>query len=355
MSTCRSCEALLGDKCSSTRAEPLSGPSRIYNYLPNRSLASPEMSALIHTSAAHTPAIVRATSADSDEALVASWIASLRSPHTRRNFGRTAERFLAALARPLAAATVEDVRMALEAISAGLAPSSARQQVLRVKSLLSYAHRLGYTRFNAGAVIRVHGDTRSLAKRIVSEVEVGLLIRAARSERDRVLLMTGYAAALRVSELVALTWGDVLARNDGKVQLSVLGKGEKRREILLPAKVGQSLLALRGEAAPGDPVFCSRKASPARTGKHPRALSPFAVNDLIKRCARRAGLSPRISSHWLRHAHASHAIERGETLPVVQATLGHSSVAITSVYLHACPGTSSALALDEGIFNPAGP
>jgi hypothetical protein len=71
MSTCRSCEALLGDKCSSTRAEPLSGPSRIYNYLPNRSLASPEMSALIHTPAAPTPAIVRATAADSDEALVA--------------------------------------------------------------------------------------------------------------------------------------------------------------------------------------------------------------------------------------------------------------------------------------------
>jgi hypothetical protein len=79
---------------------------------------------------------------------------------------------------------VEDVRAALEIISAGLAPW---QIVLPVKSQLSYGHRLGYLRFNAGAVIKVHGDTRSIAQRIVSEVEMGLLVRAARGARDRAL------------------------------------------------------------------------------------------------------------------------------------------------------------------------
>src|SRR4029077_15550996 len=60
----------------------------------------------------------------------------------------------------------------------------------------------------------------------MSEVEVSLLIRAARSKRDRVLLEVSYARGLRVSETVALTWADVLPR-DNRVQLSILGKGRQ--------------------------------------------------------------------------------------------------------------------------------
>src|SRR6516164_8765563 len=123
-----------------------------------------------------------ATSATSDEQLVASWIANLRSEHSRTNFQTTARRFLAALAAPLRRATIEDVRQALEAITAGLAPSSARQIVLRVKSLLSYGHRVGYLQFNAGAVIKAHAEARSVAQRIISEVEIGLLLCSAPAE-----------------------------------------------------------------------------------------------------------------------------------------------------------------------------
>src|SRR5215471_9873059 len=136
-----------------------------------------------------------ATSARRDEELVASWVANLRSQHSRINFRTTADRFLAALGAPMRRATVEDVRQALEAITAELAPSSSRQIVLRVKSLLSYGHRVGYLQFNAGAVIRVHGEARSVAQRIITEVEMGLLVRAAPSRRDRILIEVGYAGA----------------------------------------------------------------------------------------------------------------------------------------------------------------
>src|SRR5215467_1220013 len=174
-----------------------------------------------------------ATSATNDEQLVTSWVANLRSEHSRINFRTTADRFLAALGAPIRRATVEDVRQALEAITGRMAPSSKRQIFLRVKSLLSYGHRVGYLQFNAGAVIRVHGEARAVAQRIISEVEMGLLVRAAPSRRDRILIEVGYAGGLRVSELVALTWADVIARDGGRVQLSVLGKGGKRREVLL--------------------------------------------------------------------------------------------------------------------------
>jgi integrase/recombinase XerD len=70
----------------------------------------------------------------------------------------------------------------------------------------------------------------------------------------------------------------------------------------------------------------------------------------VKADAERAGVNPVASVHWLRHAHASHAIDGGATLPEVQKTLGHGSVATTSGYLHARPGSSSGLRLDEGVF-----
>ena len=104
--------------------------------------------------------------------------------------------------------------------------------------MLSYAHKLGYTVFNAGTTVKVRSDSgnrgATLAKRIVTETEVALLIRAAPSKRDRVMVEVAYAGGLRVSELVSLAWADVLPRDGGRVQLSITGKGGKVRNVLLP-------------------------------------------------------------------------------------------------------------------------
>ena len=286
---------------------------------------------------------VRATRASSDDQLLASWLSSLTSAHTRRNFEMTARGFLAGLPMGLRAATVEDVRDALATLTEGKSEGSVRQYVLRVKSLLSYAHDLGYTPFNAGTTIKVRSDAHrgaNLAKRIISEIEVSLLIRAAPSKRDRVLLEVIYAGGLRVSECVALTWSDVLPRDD-RVQLSIIGKGGKVRQVLMPEVVSRSLLSLRGDAGANDPVFVSRE------GGH---LAERTVNIMVKRTAARAGINQAVSPHWLRHAHGSHAIDHGASLPEVQNTLGHGNIATTSGYLHARPDTSSGLHLDPGVF-----
>jgi integrase/recombinase XerD len=196
------------------------------------------------------------TRAKSDAELVRSWADSLRSAHSRRNFEKTALRFLDALPAGIRKATVEDVREALAAITEGASDATAQQYVLRVKSLLSYGHKLGYMPFNAGVTIKVRPDQScgGLAKRIMPEVDVKLLIRAARSRRDRVMLETLYAGGLRISELVGLSWADVIER-DAKVQLSVMGKGRKTRQVLLPQLVSVSLVALRGDAGANDPIF----------------------------------------------------------------------------------------------------
>jgi hypothetical protein len=135
--------------------------------------------------------LAKATCAETDEQLLESWLANLNSAHSRRNFEVTVRRFLAELPLGgLRAATVEDVRDALNRITRSVSEATGRQYVLRVKSLLGYAHRLGYAPFNAGATIKVRSDARNrgatLAKRIISEVDVALLVRGALTKRDRV-------------------------------------------------------------------------------------------------------------------------------------------------------------------------
>jgi integrase/recombinase XerD len=238
-------------------------------------------------------AVLRGTRAETDEQLLQSGLDSLRSAHTRRNFETTARRFLEALPMGPRNAAVEDVREALGKVTHGIGDAMARQYVLRVKSLLGYAHKLGYTLFNAGATIKVRSDSASrgatLAKRIVSEVEVGLLIRAAPSKRDRVLIEVTYAGGLRVSEIVALNWADVLPRDEGRVQLSITGKGGKARQVLLPEIVSRSLLSLRGDAGANDPVFKGRQGD--------GWLTERAVNAMMKRAAAKAGINTAVSPH----------------------------------------------------------
>lgn len=98
------------------------------------------------------------------------------------------------------------------------------------------------------------------------------------------------------------------------------------------------MLAL-GVGAPDDPVFVSRAGG---------QLSVVQAWRIVRQAARAAGLDQGVSPHWLRHAHASHALDRGAPIALVQATLGHASVATTGRYTPARPGKSSGRFLGLG-------
>ena len=126
-----------------------------------------------------------------------------------------------------------------------------------------------------------------------------------------------------MTELVALTWADLQERERSSQdastcgQVTVFGKGGKTRAVLLSEATWRELVALRA----GDgPVFLSRK-----TG----ALDLSQVLRILRAAVARAGVDSRVSPHWLRHAHARHALDRGAPIHLVQATLGHSSVETT--------------------------
>jgi integrase/recombinase XerD len=284
------------------------------------------------------------TNARTDDELLEVWLKSHAdgSPHTVRVYKRVGDRFLAALAdigTGLRRATVENVQAALDAMrskadGSPVRPATVNTYVATVKSFLGFAHRVGYTRFNAAPLIKLKKAPRQVAQRILGEIEVHKLIDAASPGRDRLMLQVGYYGGLRVSEIVSLIWRQVIARDSGEAQIEVLGKGSKVRQVLIPADIAKRLLASRGNAPASAPVFGSIR----RPGQ---PLTERAVNYIVKAAAERAGVNPAASVHWLRHAHASHAIDNGAPITLVSSTLGHADLKTTSVYAHARPGESS--------------
>lgn len=272
-----------------------------------------------------------------DAHLIQLWMHG-RSRHTRRYYQADAQRFLVFVDKPLAQVTLADVQGFADALEiSGLAPSSCGRTISSVKSLLAFGNRVGMVPVNVGALLKAPAAKNTLAERILSEIEVQQLIVLEPNFRNRVMLKLLYAAGLRVSELCGLRWRDLQARNEAEGQINVYGKGGKTRVVLLPITIWKELANLRSAAGFNDPIFQSRK------GGH---LHPSQVMRIVRAAAQRSGIDTNVSPHWLRHAHASHSLDRGAPIHLVQATLGHASIATTGKYLHARPQDSSSRYLD---------
>jgi integrase/recombinase XerD len=280
------------------------------------------------------PPMARLVQAATDAELVALWLHG-RGKATTRAYQADAAAFINHVDRRLGAVTLGDVQGFVDAL-AGLAPASRARKISAVKSLLSFAHRAGYVVFNVGAAIRPSPVKVTLAERILGEADLLRLIHPETNRRNATLLRLAYAAGLRISEVVGLCWRDLTARDDAG-QLTVMGKGGRTRAVLLSPETWRTLEALRGDAdpepGPDAPVFRSTKGGP---------LGCAQAHRILKAAAIRVGLPPEVSMHWLRHAHVSHALDRGAPAHLVQATVGHASLATASRYAHARPNDSSA-------------
>lgn len=295
--------------------------------------------------------------ATTDARLVELWLKG-KAPSTRRKYEEDLKSFLLySGGKPLSAVTLSDLQEFSDDLS-WLAPATQARKLRVMKSLFSFAQKVGYLAYNVGAALEAPKAKETLSERILSEEEIHRLINAPDNPRDRALLRTLYAGALRREEACGLKWRDVAARPDlgsGLGQLTVFGKGSKTGAVVLPASVFRDLLALRdrqarlspggssvvGTASDEEPVFASRKRRNANGGH----LDPSAVNRVVAKAAKKAGIGRPVSPHWLRHAHASHAHARGTDLALIRDTLRHSSISTTGRYLHARPNDSSALHL----------
>lgn len=259
-----------------------------------------------------------------------------KSANSRDSYRRVVSHLIDFIDKPVPEWTLLDIQAWQETLTGS--DNTLKTKAAIAKSFIGFCFKIGVIRFNISMAVATPKAKDCLHQRIISESEVLTAIALETSPRNRLILKTLYYGGLRASELVGLDWSDLTPNGDSG-QLTVFGKGGKTRAVKLPSKLYRELLDYRNDAPAKSPIFPS-----ATTGDR---LTRFGVIRIVKAAGQKAGLPESFSPHWLRHAHASHSIDRGAPLSTIQATLGHASVSTTSRYLHAKPNESSGLWLAD--------
>jgi integrase/recombinase XerC len=288
------------------------------------------------------------------ERFLASLAARDASPHTQRAYRTAVGAYLAWLEergigwrRP----SRTELRAYLAELGAGRARSSVAQRLAAIRSFHRWARRAGLADADPWAALGTPRRPRRLppvlsigeVERVVASAAEGAPtttvrdpLRRALALRDVAIVETAYAAGLRIAELAGLTLDSL---DIGRGELRVLGKGRKERAGLLgrPARaalagyLAEGRPALLGRARPGmttDAVFLNARGTQlGERGMRYRLDAAFA----------RAGAPEGTHPHTLRHSFATHLLDGGADLRVVQELLGHASLATTQVYTHVSP------------------
>lgn len=281
--------------------------------------------------------------------LVEAYIRYLRaerslSPFTLRNYRTDLSQFFRYLRQQEGSAPLAVDRQAFRRYlawlrQAGMATASIGRRVSTVRSFYKWIERSGRLAGDPLLGVRAPKGERRLPSYLTQE-QLTALINAADGDspqglRDRAILELMYAAGVRLSEVVGLNLGDLDLREQA---VRVWGKGSKERIVLIGRFAGQALgvylqkgrplLARGGEQArqpEGQALFLNRDGL---------RLSGRSIQLLIRKYALRAGLDQRVFPHLLRHTFATHLLDNGAELRVVQELLGHAKADTTQIYLH---------------------
>jgi len=283
------------------------------------------------------------------------------SPHTIRAYTTAVGTYLAWLDErgiDWRSPARSDLRAYLARLVSTAARSTVAQRLAAIRSFHRFAARSGWARGDPWGAISTPRLPRRLPRvleadqidRLLGAVDEELATAAARDARpgatgiatavalrDRAIIEVAYAAGLRISELAAADLGSLDLRR-GEVR--VMGKGRKERIGLLGRPARQALGVYLDEARPA--------LLAARAGAEPEPAVIFlnhrgdglGVRGLrfrIDRLCRAAGLPAGVSPHTLRHSFATHLLDGGADLRVVQELLGHESLATTQIYTHVSP------------------
>ncbi len=249
-----------------------------------------------------------------------------------------AQAFLGARQNSLAAAAAEDIEAYFNALSdRGLSPATAARRRAAVRQFYRFVLGEGWRADDPSRRVEAPKKGRPLPK-VLSRREVDAIIAAA-SARDGAqglrlgcMVELAYASGLRISELTALPLA-ILAQDPA--YLIVKGKGGKERLAPLNAAARgavKAYLEVRKTFLPkGDAANPWLFPSHGKSGR----LTPRRFAQLLDEAAADAGIDPaRVSPHVLRHAFATHLLEGGADLRVVQKLLGHADISTTQIYTH---------------------
>lgn len=257
------------------------------------------------------------------------------SPSTVASYSSDLERFLQSVEdKAIAEVTVDDIVDYLGKRSdEGISERSQARLVSSLKSFFKWAVMEGERKDNPCDKLDAPKIGRYLPS-VLSVEEIGAImdsvdLKSRCGLRDRALLETLYGCGLRVSEAASLKISDIYF-NDGF--LTVIGKGNKQRLVPLGDVASEAIKNYleNGQRIPAGPeyedfLFLSKDGKP---------LSRVSVFNLVKKQAMAAGIQKEISPHTFRHSFATHLVENGADLRVVQEMLGHKSILTTEIYTH---------------------
>ena len=261
------------------------------------------------------------------------------SPYTIKNYGTDIRQFFDYCAEQgittLEALEREVVRAYLvELTEIGYARASIARRVFELRALGDYLLHQQLWAENLFRRVYAPRLPQRLPRYLTHE-EIAALFDAPPADtpqglRDRAILETLYASGVRVAELAGLNVRDV---NFSSGEMRVIGKGDKERIVLLGHPALRALQvylregrpSLQGERPPLPALFLNRSGS---------RLSVRSISELVRQAGVAAGIAQTVTPHLLRHTFATHLLDGGADLRVVQELLGHSSVATTQIYAH---------------------
>jgi integrase/recombinase XerD len=259
-------------------------------------------------------------------------LAARRAPATVEAYRRDLRALATALDKPLGQASVDDLERCVAQLRAdGLAGATIARRAAAARGFYKHLQLVGRRDDNPAAALSLPRRARTLPKTL-SAGEAERLITAARGTqprdlRDHALVELLYGGGLRVSEAVGLGKNGVDL--DGRL-VQVVGKGGKERIV----PVGRPAVeALRRYLSRGRPYLDTRHRPELFLNARGGALTRAGAFLILRRLAEKAGLDPlRVHPHLLRHSFATHLLDGGADVRVVQELLGHASVTTTQVY-----------------------
>ena len=253
------------------------------------------------------------------------------SAHTLRAYRKDLEEFTAHAQKDAADIEMIDVRgFVAQQIKNGLTKTTAGRRLSTVRSFLKFLTREGYLKVNPAKLVTTPKAEKHLPK-FLSVDDVFSLIEKPDAigfihVRDRAILELLYSSGLRVSEVAGLNVEDVNTR-EGLVK--VRGKGKKERIVPLGSKAVE---AIRGYMT--EKILLRKKSKTLFLNKRGTELSERGIRRIVVKYARLIGVSGQIGPHTLRHTFASHLLQAGADLRVIQELLGHASLSTTQKYTH---------------------
>lgn len=266
--------------------------------------------------------------ANSDEQMIDLFIGTRKSISTRDTYGRAIENFREFTNfKPLQALTVVDLNEYREWLEANYGKKATRRaKFMPIKSLLTYAQKVGYIHFNVGSAVPIDNVQQVIEDKVLSERQIFELLNSLKNDKHKLMVYVLYACGGRISEFINLRWKDIQA----SYIIFRETKGDKVRRVPLPQSVLDMIRAHQNKTKA--PVEANDFVFTSYYRKQYNKMTRQAVNDFLSRISKQLGF--KVTPHMLRHSIATHSIDRGTSVHTLRDRLGHSSIAVTNVYLH---------------------